>query len=449
MACSKGLNQRLKEDRISQLPESLICQILSHLPSKETVKTSVLSTRWRSLWLCVPSFDLACWQLPKINDFKSFGDKFFDSNRVSCIHEVKLFIGDTGLRKGVDDVPSYLMPWFDAAINRKIQHLDAWFPPCSFKMPLRLYTCETLVSLKLFHVTLDGVEFVSLPCLKTLHLKYMWYRKEANFERLVTCCPVLEELKISGCVNDNAKVFRVLSRSLKKLRIKTDKNDQGFGSGFVIDAPRLCFLRINDKLSESFIITDVDPNAKVDISLSFGLSVIDEASVLSRRSTIRSFLHGISKVRDMTLCRDTFKFICQYSKIELLPQFGYISSLRVTFRVSDVKWLPTFLGRFSNLKSLILVWNTNSKKMYSKELHQFIYSAVQECLLSSLEFVDIKTGISGHAAELQLVMFLLMNSTILKKLTVRLNYYCTDEKHIIKTLLELPRRSTKCKVVIY
>ncbi|KAG7534096.1 F-box-like domain superfamily [Arabidopsis thaliana x Arabidopsis arenosa] len=346
--------------------------------------------------------------------------------------------------KGVDDVPSYLMSWFDAAISRKIQHLDAWFPPCSFKMPLRLYTCETLVSLKLFHVTLDGVEVVSLPCLKTMHLKYIWYGKEATFERLVTCCPVLEELKISGCVNDNAKVFRVLSRSLKKLRIKTRKDDQGFGSGFVIDAPRLCFLRINDKLSEGFIINDVDSNAKVDISLSFGLDVIDEASISSRRSSIRSFLHGISKVRDMTLCRDTFKLISQYSKIELLPQFGYISALRVTFRVSDMKCLPTFLGRFSNLKSLILVWNTNSKKMYFKELRKFYHSALPECLLSSLEFVDIKTSISGHAAELKLVLFLLKNSTILKKLTMLKEDRISElpDPLICQILTHLPAKDT-------
>ncbi|CAL9243411.1 unnamed protein product, partial [Arabidopsis halleri] len=56
--CSKGFSQRLEEDRISQLPDPLICHILSHLLPKEAITTSVLSTRWRSLWLWVPNLEL-------------------------------------------------------------------------------------------------------------------------------------------------------------------------------------------------------------------------------------------------------------------------------------------------------------------------------------------------------------------------------------------------------
>ncbi|KAL1206628.1 putative FBD-associated F-box protein [Cardamine amara subsp. amara] len=322
--CSKGLSQRLeKEDRISQLPDPLICQILSHLPPNENVKTSVLSSRWTSLWLWVPRLELAWWHFDNFNAFKSFGDKFFDSNRSSCIEKLKLAVKEN--RDYVDDDASYLKSWIDAAVKRKIQHLDVW---CSMDemMPLRLYNCETLVSLKLCDVTLDDVDSFSLPFLKSMQLKFIWYRKEATFERLVSSCPVLEKLKIvDRCRFGNGKVFQVLSRSLKKLIILIGKKDpklrsflQDSGTRFVIDAPRLRFLRVDDKLSESFIINDMDFNAKVDISLPFGLDVFDEASISSRRSSIRSFLPGISKVEEMTICRHTFKVHMTNSTFESL-----------------------------------------------------------------------------------------------------------------------------------
>lgn len=289
---------------ISELPDSLICQILYHLPTKEAVKTSVLSARWKSSWLWVPGLDLASWEFPDFKAFVSFSDRFFDSSRVSCIQKVKLTIDKDN---GVDDA-SYLRSWIDAAVKRKIQHLDVHCPPgFYYEMPLSLYICETLVSLKLFQLNVVNAEFVSLPCLKTMYLEDNWYPNEATFETLVSCCPVLEDLKIDVAWNDT-KVFRVHSWSLKRLtfvRVSPFKFDSVMG--VVIDAPLLCTLSINDHVSESFRVNNFESNAKLDISLLFGLRDCGEASISSRRNSISNFLPGISRVREMIICPRTFK----------------------------------------------------------------------------------------------------------------------------------------------
>ncbi|KAK8447826.1 hypothetical protein SEVIR_8G161100v4 [Setaria viridis] len=42
------------EDRISELPDALLHQVLSLLPVDEAVQTSVLARRWRGLWKGLP-----------------------------------------------------------------------------------------------------------------------------------------------------------------------------------------------------------------------------------------------------------------------------------------------------------------------------------------------------------------------------------------------------------
>ncbi|KAJ1382089.1 Leucine-rich repeat domain superfamily [Sesbania bispinosa] len=44
-------------DRISTLPDEVLCHILSFLPTEEAIATSLLSRRWRSLWYSVPTLN--------------------------------------------------------------------------------------------------------------------------------------------------------------------------------------------------------------------------------------------------------------------------------------------------------------------------------------------------------------------------------------------------------
>ncbi|XP_010496382.1 PREDICTED: putative F-box/FBD/LRR-repeat protein At2g05300 [Camelina sativa] len=349
-APSKGLSKRLKEDGISELPDPLICHILSHLPINEAVKTSVLSSRWKSLWLWVPKLELDDYRFRDWSVLMSFGDH----------------------KHNIDD----------AAVKCKIQYRRV------------SHHCLMLQ----LSVTLADVTLFSFPCLKTMQLIKILYPNEATLETLISGCPVLEELKINTYGN-GAKVLRVHSPSLKTLSLVRGGSLHSV-SGIVIDAPLLCCLTISDDISKRFMVKNMEFNAKLDLSL---FLTVDEDVDEAKRNIIYSFLTWISRVKYMTIRATTLKHIYQYSKFGRLPQFGYMTRLCVTLDAFNLKWFPIFLESCPNLKSLILGRIGVFSQLSSKKMKRVNFSSVPQWLLSSLEFVDIKSPIFGLAIEAKLV----------------------------------------------
>ncbi|EOA14493.1 hypothetical protein CARUB_v10027709mg [Capsella rubella] len=100
-----------------------------------------------------------------------------------------------------------------------------------------------------------------------------------------------------------------------------------------------------------------------------------------------------------------------------------MSRLHASFPYSDLKCLLNFIKSFPNLQFLILVCYCSYEEMSLEEINQISLSSIPECLLSSLEYIDFKFPSQGDVAPLKIVRYFLTNTSILKKLTLRLPNY--------------------------
>ncbi|KAK6134284.1 hypothetical protein DH2020_031974 [Rehmannia glutinosa] len=231
--------KRLKQnpasvDRLSGLPDAVICQILSFLPTKLSVATSILAKRWRFLWTHVPNLDFD-------------GENHNIINRVIMLHKVQSLT--TFRLRYTDNCEDYeFETWITIAIARNVQNLDIRLDYQSM-LPRCLFTCKTLVNLTLHNcVCIPSSGAVSLPSLKKLGFYSVRYQVDEALPHLLSCCPVLEELIIDGIVDTDLFCYDIVSPTIKVLNVFLFDHRFGYDPNveIKINAPTLRYLQLRD-----------------------------------------------------------------------------------------------------------------------------------------------------------------------------------------------------------
>ncbi|CAN6918479.1 unnamed protein product [Brassica oleracea] len=251
-------------DRLSQFPDDLLIKILSFVRTKDDVAMSILSKGWLSLWTLVPRviFD----------DFsEEDNDEDEECNENHAIRSLSQFVSGTLLLHKaavlkffhlniVLECSSFQIGlWVRIAFDRFVRDLKISFyhDHSLVMLPSRLFRCKTLETLEFYKVILLDIPSsqFSFHSLMKLHLLSVVYSDGESFCRLISNCPVLQELVVEICHQQNVVTFTVDLPSLKNFSVgNTIQENPPDDHLFVIRSQSLKRLRIVDYFGQLDLI---------------------------------------------------------------------------------------------------------------------------------------------------------------------------------------------------
>lgn len=244
------------EDRISNLPNELLCHILTFLPTKHAVGTSILSTKWKNLFPLIPNIKLVLDDKLLLNPesdpgrylikFMKFADNLLNVTLrdVPSIHSFSLICHKFSHGRKISS-------WIQAALRLKAKRMDIRIRLLkNHKFVLdSLYGCNIFSLNLVLDFYLDapaGCRF-SLPNLKMLSVRGTRF---IHVNALLAGCPLLELLLVTCCICDAGEKLQISLPFLKTLRLIS--GIFSLHGGYVIDAPKLRYFVYNGFLADHY-----------------------------------------------------------------------------------------------------------------------------------------------------------------------------------------------------
>ncbi|XP_027187397.1 F-box/FBD/LRR-repeat protein At1g13570-like isoform X2 [Cicer arietinum] len=212
-------------DRITDLPCNVIDGILKHLNIRELVGTSILSRKWRYMWISVP-------QLRFDEEFFYMCELHHQGPEISRIMMKVLMHYSGPLYKFTLCLPSDFMQidcldklimFLSTSDIKVLELLNLGVETLSYQMPSYVFSCWELTKFELygFEVSIPP-NFCGLKRLLDLQLHLVTFESGA-LEKLISGCPSLEKLTISFCSGFECIDFS--APTLKVLRINSEGNN--------------------------------------------------------------------------------------------------------------------------------------------------------------------------------------------------------------------------------
>ncbi|KFK34520.1 hypothetical protein AALP_AA5G156600 [Arabis alpina] len=431
----------VSEDRISGLPEPLILQILSSLPTKDVVATSVLSKRWGSFWKVVPNLE-----------FESYGNmRRFAENVCKCLLSHKAPVLESlHLKLGNRCEDVYVGIWVAIAFNRHVREflLDLnFYEGEPLRFPNCLFCYDELETLKLKNkVLLDVPSLVPMKSLKTLHLHSVVYKDNASVRNLFSSCPNLEHLVVRrGCFYNNVVEFVIFAPSLKTLLLHVPSSGKE-NMSYVINAPSLEYLNLDELEGYELCLSENAFESLVEANIRNVTCLANEMAMGSLKSVKRLSL-------DLTSLQIAFPIGVVFDHLVYLEMYSH-----------KMEWwnlLALMLDSSPKLRALKLIgdslshkqpWDYNKKNKDQGKWNEPEH--VPECLLFNLETLVWVRHDWVREEEKEVAIYILENAKQLKKATftaypieAKMHYKLARRREMLSELDGVVRASSSCELV--
>ncbi|XP_019092401.1 PREDICTED: putative FBD-associated F-box protein At5g56700 [Camelina sativa] len=402
--------------RITDLSEELLVKILTFLPTKVAVSTSLLSKQWQFLWLWLPKLkydvykDIADGSKSGCLMYRDFINKNLLLHKAPIIESLSLRVRHRSLQ------PEDLKSWAGIAVSRCVRELSIDTSSSGMKPAVSLpssflYSLKSLVTLKLQggKILVDVPRTVCLPSLKTLELECVTYSSDESLRLLLSYCPVLEDLNINREDYDNLRKLVIIVPSLQRLTLSI--HPYCSSDGYVIVTPSLKSFKVVDERSPSPYLIEHMPE-------------LEEADIILMGDTendTERLLKSITNVKRLSL-RITFNSGKKNVYPDGIIVFSQLETLKLYICSENWSMLLVHLLKDSpNLRVLDLEEVDDFQEIYGE--YEPLSSgnnqgAVPKCFLNCLETFKFEGYDSKEQEDRDLLSFIFKHACCLKSTSV-------------------------------